>query len=111
MTLAMALPLPRTSASFGAVFDGCILAHAGSASRASGLRAGGLPSKTTVPVMVDCANAAPGHNTAAAASPAATHHSPAALPMLLSVISPPPLPASHRYQTSSTARDSLLRGP
>src|SRR5690349_7795228 len=68
--LPMVLPLPRTSISFGTGPE-CFLAQTGSASIASGRRAGGFPSKVTVPVTVDAANAIPGQteiatNTAAA---------------------------------------------
>ena len=51
----------------------CFLAHAGSASMASGLRAGAFPSKVTVPVTVDAATATPGQ-TNTATSPAASHN-------------------------------------
>src|SRR5262245_37426897 len=52
----MVLPLPRTSASFGAGVE-CFLAHAGSASMASGASLGAVPSKVTVPVTVEAAKA------------------------------------------------------
>jgi hypothetical protein len=71
MMFPMVLPLPRTSISLGAG-DVCFLAHAGSASIASGLRAGAFPSKVTVPVTVEAATATPGHNDTAT-SPAASH--------------------------------------
>ena len=68
----MVLPLPRASIS-AARAPPCSLAHTGSASMASGLSAGGFPSKTTVPVTVDAATATPGQpNTAT--SPAANHN-------------------------------------
>ena len=54
MMFPMVLPLPSTSASLGTGAV-CFLAHAGSASMVSGLRAGAFPSKVTVPVMVDAA--------------------------------------------------------
>src|SRR6476620_5001267 len=72
MMFAMVLPPPRTSISLGAG-DVCFLAHAGSASMASGLRAGAFPSNVTVPVMVDAANVTRGHN-AAATSATARHN-------------------------------------
>ncbi len=72
MMFPMVLPLPRTSISFGTGSE-CFLAHAGSASMASGLRAGGFPSKVTVPVMDDAAMATPGQ-TDIATSPAASHN-------------------------------------
>src|SRR5512132_3483657 len=71
MTLPMVLPLPRTSISFGTGPE-CFLAHAGSASIASGLSAGAFPSKVTVPVTVEAATATPGQNDTAI-SPAASH--------------------------------------
>jgi hypothetical protein len=49
------------------------LAHTGSASIESGLRAGGFPSKVTVPFTVEAATAMPGHNDTATI-PAATHN-------------------------------------
>ena len=72
MMFPMVLPLPRTSISAGTGFE-CFLAHAGSASMASGLRAGGFPSKVTVPVMDEAATATPGQ-PATATSPAASHN-------------------------------------
>ena len=73
MMFAMVLPPPRTSISFATGFPPCALWHTGSASMASGLRAGAFPSKVTVPVTVDAATATPGHS-AAANSPAASHN-------------------------------------
>src|SRR5262245_26264184 len=60
MMFAIVLPGPSTSASLatGVV---CFLAHAGSASIAIFGRLGGVPVNVTVPVMVDAANATPGH--------------------------------------------------
>ena len=72
MMLPMVLPLPRTSASFGTGAV-CFLAHAGSASMASGFSAGTFPSKVTVPVMVDAAKATLGHINDAT-SPAARYN-------------------------------------
>ena len=72
MMFPMVLPLPRTSISFGTGAV-CFLAHAGSASMASGLSAGAFPSKVTVPVMVEAASATPGQ-TDTATSPAASHN-------------------------------------
>ena len=72
MMFPMVLPLPRTSISFGTGAE-CFLAHTGSASMASGLRAGAFPSKVTVPVMVEAAKATPGQ-TDTATSPAASHN-------------------------------------
>src|SRR5262245_18865315 len=72
MMFAMVLPLPRTSASLSAGV-GCFLAHTGSASIASGLSLGGVPSKVTVPVTVPAAETAAGHH-AAAASAVARHN-------------------------------------
>src|SRR5260370_28127370 len=68
----MVLPLPRTSISLSAGV-GCFLAHAGSASMASGLRVGAFPSKVTVPVMDEAATATPGQ-TDIATIPAASHN-------------------------------------
>ena len=68
----MVLPLPRTSISLGTGAE-CFLAHAGSASMASGLRAGAFPSKVTVPVTDEAATATPGQ-TDTATSPAASHN-------------------------------------
>src|SRR3954464_1016964 len=71
MMLPIVLPLPRASASF-ATGPECFLAHAGSASIASGLRAGAFPSKVTDPLTVDAANATPGeidNATSAATNP------------------------------------------
>ncbi len=68
----MVLPLPRTSISFATGAE-CFLAHAGSASMASGLRVGTFPSKVTVPVTVDAAKATPGQ-TDTASIPAASHN-------------------------------------
>src|SRR5262245_15753772 len=72
MMLPMVLPGPRSSASpgTGAV---CFFAHAGSASMASGLSVGALPSKVMVPVMVDAAKATPGYIDDAT-SPATRHN-------------------------------------
>ena len=64
MMLPIVLPLPRVSISFGTGAE-CFFAHAGSASMASGLRAGIFPSKVTVPLMVEAANATPGQNDTA----------------------------------------------
>src|SRR5260221_14699189 len=64
MTFAMVLPLRRTSISFSAGV-GCFLAHTGSASMASGLSLGAFPSKVTVPVMDEAANATPGESNTA----------------------------------------------
>ena len=74
MMFPMVLPLPRTSISFGTGAE-CFLAHAGSASMASGLRGGAFPSKVTVPVTVEAATATPGQtDTDTATSPAASHN-------------------------------------
>src|SRR5688572_18134362 len=73
MMFPMELPLPRTSASFGAGFPPCFLWQVGSASTESGLRAGGFPSKVMVPLMVDAATATPGQSNTAT-SPAASHN-------------------------------------
>src|SRR5687767_4087951 len=78
------LPGPRTSISLGTGFE-CFLAHAGSASIASGLRAGTFPANVTVPLMEDAANATPGH-TAIATSPAARHKFFAVLRILISFV-------------------------
>jgi hypothetical protein len=59
MMFPIVLPLPSTRASFR-TGDVCFFAHAGSASIASGFIAGGFPSKVTVPVTVEAANATPG---------------------------------------------------
>ena len=72
MMFPMVLPLPRTSISF-ATGPECFLAHAGSASMASGLRAGAFPSKVTVPVTDEAAKATPGQ-TDTATSTAASHN-------------------------------------
>src|SRR5688572_27806186 len=58
MMLPMVLPFPRASISFGTGPE-CFFAHAGSASMASGLRAGVLPSNVMVPVMDEAATATP----------------------------------------------------
>src|SRR4029450_3899625 len=71
MMFPMVLPLPRTSISFGTGAV-CFLAHAGSASMASGLSVGTFPSKVTVPVMVEAATATPGH-AKPHTTPTATH--------------------------------------
>src|SRR3990170_7070796 len=68
---AMVLPVPRTSISLGGGAE-CFLAHAGSASMASGLRLGAFPVKVTVPVTDEAAKARPGQ-TDIATSPAASH--------------------------------------
>ncbi len=65
----MVLPLPRTSISFGTGAE-CFLAHAGSASMASGLRVGAFPSKVTVPVMDEAARATPGQTDTATSTAA-----------------------------------------
>src|SRR6266545_1212862 len=72
MMFPMVLPLPRTSTSFGTGPE-CFLAHAGSASMASGLSVGAFPSNVTVPVMVEAATATPGHIDNAT-SPATRHN-------------------------------------
>src|SRR5687767_13184539 len=73
MMFPMVLPLPRTSASPG-TGPVCFLAQTGSADIASGLIAGGFPSKITVPLTDDAAAATPGHiDIAIATSPAASH--------------------------------------
>ena len=73
MMFPMVLPVPRTSASFGAGFPPCFLWQTISASMASGLSAGAFPAKVTVPVMVAAATATLGQpNTAT--SPAASHN-------------------------------------
>ena len=72
MTFAMVLPLPRTNISAGTGLE-CFLAHAGSASMESGLRAGGFPVKVMVPVTVDAATATPGQPNSTT-SPAASHN-------------------------------------
>src|SRR6476659_4175287 len=69
MTLPMLLALPRTSISFGTGAV-CFLAHAGSASMASGLRVGAFPVKVTVPVMDEAAKATPGQTDTATITPA-----------------------------------------
>ena len=66
------LPLPRDSISFGTGAE-CFFAHAGSASMASGLRAGTFPSKVTVPLTVEAATATPGQ-TDTAIKLAASHN-------------------------------------
>ena len=68
----MVLPLPRASISF-ATGPECFLAQAGSASMASGLRAGAFPTKVTVPVTDEAAKATPGQ-TDNATSAAASHN-------------------------------------
>jgi hypothetical protein len=76
MTFPMVLPLPRASISFGTGPE-CFLAHAGSASMASGLSVGAFPLKVTVPVMDEATTAPPGQTdiaTSPAASPAASHN-------------------------------------
>src|SRR5687768_10971647 len=70
---AMVLPLPRTSISLGAGLV-CFLAHAGSASMASGLRVGGVPVKVTVPVTDEAAKATLGQSEMAAIDAAARHN-------------------------------------
>src|SRR5688500_12935487 len=82
MMFPMVLPLPRTSASFGAGFPPCFLWQVGSASTESGLSAGGFPSKVMVPLMVDAATATPGQSNTAT-SPAASHN-PFRVPRLFS---------------------------
>src|SRR5215207_8571 len=72
MMFAMVLPPPRTSISFGTGPE-CFLAHAGSASMASGLRAGGFPVKVTVPLIEDAAMATPGQ-TDITTNPAASQN-------------------------------------
>jgi hypothetical protein len=68
MMFPMVLPVPRTSASFGAGPE-CFFAQTGSASMAIGLSTGAFPAKVTVPVMVDAATATPGQpNTAISAA-------------------------------------------
>src|SRR5829696_8632501 len=62
-------PLPRTSISFGTGPE-CFLAHAGSASMAIGLIAGGLPVKVTVPPMDEAATATPGQIDTVTSHPA-----------------------------------------
>ncbi len=84
MMFPMALALPRTSISLGTGVE-CFLAHAGSASMASGLRGGIFPSKVTVPLMVEAATATPGH-TDTATSPAASHNLLPVLRMLGSLV-------------------------
>ena len=84
MMFPMVLPLPRTSISFGTGAE-CFLAHAGSASMASGLRVGTFPSKVTVPVTDEAATATPGQ-TDTATSPAASHNLFAVLRMLGSLV-------------------------
>jgi hypothetical protein len=64
MMLPMVLPLPRASISL-ATGPECFLAHAGSASMASGLRAGAFPSKVMVPVIDEAAFDTPGNTTTA----------------------------------------------
>src|SRR6185295_18895548 len=59
MTFPRVLPVPRTSISLGTGVE-CFLAHAGSASMASGLSEGSFPSKVIVPVTDEPAAAAPG---------------------------------------------------
>src|SRR5262245_31620625 len=68
----MALPGPRTSASFCAGVV-CFFAHTGSASMAMGLRLGAVPEKVTVPVIDEPAPAAPGQADNAT-SPVARHN-------------------------------------
>src|SRR6266542_3546370 len=72
MMFPMVLPLPRASISLGTGPE-CFLAHAGSASMASGLSVGAFPSNVTVPVMDDAATATPGHIDNAT-SPATRRH-------------------------------------
>ena len=72
MMFPMVLPVPRTSTSFGAGFPPCFLWHTGSASMASGLRAGAFPSKVTVPVMVARRQRRPASPTPRPAQPPAT---------------------------------------
>src|SRR5262245_7877889 len=73
MMFPMVLPVPRTSASFGAGFPPCFLWQTGSAFMSSGLSAGAFPAKMTVPVMVDAATAMLGQ-ASTATSPAARHN-------------------------------------
>src|SRR6476646_1973446 len=68
----MVLPFPRASISLGTGPE-CFLAHAGSASIVSGLRAGAFPSNVTTPVTVEAANATPGEIDNAT-SPATKHN-------------------------------------
>src|SRR5262245_13720473 len=73
MMFPMVLPVPRTSASFGPGLLPCFLWQTASALMSSGLSAGAVPEKTTVPVMVDAATATLGHNNVAT-NPAASHN-------------------------------------
>jgi hypothetical protein len=84
MTFAMVLPLPSTSISAGTGFV-CFLAHAGSASMASGLRAGGFPVKVMVPLIVDAAPAMPGQPITAT-STATSHNLLPVTRMLVSLV-------------------------
>ena len=84
MMFPMALPAPRTSASFAAGLAPCFLWHTGSASMASGLSAGGFPAKVMVPVTFAAA-ATPGE-TNTVASPAASHNLFPVLRMLSSLV-------------------------
>src|SRR5688572_21426591 len=71
MMFPMVWPEPRTSISAG-TGPVCFFAQAGSASIASGFRAGGFPAKTTVPLMDEAADATLGQ-TDIATNPAASH--------------------------------------
>ena len=97
MMLAMVLPLPRISISLATGVE-CFLAHAGSASMASGLRAGAFPSKVTTPVIDEAAPATPGQIDTAT-NDAATHDlfpSQRMLGSLVYCLSQPGLPCNDR---------------
>src|SRR5690349_16302750 len=68
----MVLPPPRTSISFGTGPE-CFFAHAGSASIARGLSAGGLPLNVTVPEIDEAPSATPGQSDTTT-NPAAAHN-------------------------------------
>src|SRR2546425_5469944 len=97
MMFPMLLPVPRTNISLGTGAE-CFLAHAGSASMASGLSAGAVPEKVMVPVTDAPATTArtptPGP-TDTATSPAAKHHLFAVQPMLSSLVICTPRPRRH----------------
>ena len=80
MMFPTVLPLPSTRTSF-ATGPECFLAHAGSASIATGLRVGGFPAKVIVPVMDEAARAIPGQTDTATSIDASRN--PFAVPRML----------------------------
>ena len=72
MMFPMVLPLPRTSLWSGTGAE-CFFLHAGSASMVSGFIVGTFPSKVTVPVTVEAADATPGQPDTATSTAASNN--------------------------------------